>query len=150
MHIRGRLQVKLPHQIGGALTGLSQRKGGILPWSHTESQVLYMALQIAVHEVFSHLPEEVLDIFADNNSVPQNQPTMFHPSLIATILQTSLLFFVPLFQQHHSSRIDEVLAYNDSMIRLHRICQIPVRCQKKMTFGFSDGSRNLRELHSVS
>ena len=47
--------------------------------------------------------------FADNISIPSNQPTIFHPSQIATIQQTfPLSLCVPLFQQCHSPRIDEV------------------------------------------
>ena len=78
---------------------------------------------------FHHLPGG-LGHFADFNSIPQNQPTIFHPSLIATAQQTSQpLFCVPLFQQYHSSQIDEVSKFDDSMINLHMICRIPTNCQ---------------------
>ena len=50
---------------------------------------------------FSHLPGG-LGHFADSNSIPWNQPTIFHPDLIATILQTYLLSLcVLLSQQSH-------------------------------------------------
>ena len=41
----------------------------------------------------------------------------------------SFIFCVPLFQKIHSSRIDKVSKFDDSMINLHRICQIPMTCQ---------------------
>ena len=58
--------------------------------------------------------------------ITKNQPTMFHPSLIATSLP---LFCALLFRQSHSSRIDGVWKYDDSMISLHWISQIPMNCQ---------------------
>ena len=39
--------------------------------------------------------------------------------------------------------------FDDSMIILHMICQIPMNCPK-ITFSFCDGSRNIRKLFSVS
>ena len=82
-----------------------------------------MVLQIVSHNVFSHLPG-ILEHFADINSLSENQPTIFHPSLIEKIQQTFLLSLcVPLFQPFHSSQIDGVLKYNDSMIGLHKMCQ---------------------------
>ena len=108
-----------------------------------------MVLQIAVHKVFSHLPGGLGD-FSDNNSLLFNHPTIFHPSLISTIQQQILLsIVVGLFQQCHLFRIVKVSKFDVSVIILHRICQIPMNC-KKMTFGFSDGSRNFRKLLSVS
>ena len=95
-----------------------------------------MVLRIAIRKEFSRLPGG-LEHFADGNSIPQNQPTIFHPSLIATVQQTFLLLFcVPLFQPYHSSRIDEVSKFDDSMIDLHRICQIPMSYQCKRLSAF--------------
>ena len=77
---------------------------------------------------FSHLPGG-LELFADSNSIPENQPTIFHPGLIATVQQSSLLLFCePPSQQYHLSRNGEALRYNDSRITLHRLCQIPRKC----------------------
>ena len=54
-------------------------------------------------------------------------------------------FCVSSFQQYHLSRIDGTSTYNDSMISLHKICQIPMKCQvRKDDFSFSDGSRHFR------
>ena len=51
------------------------------------------------------------------------------------VQQTSLLLFcVLLFWQAHSSRIEEVLKSGDSMISLHRICQIPTNQTARETF----------------
>ena len=36
--------------------------------------------------------QEDLVIFADSNSIPENQPTNFHPSLIVAILLKFFLF----------------------------------------------------------
>ena len=95
-----------------------------------------MVPRIAFHKEFPHLPRG-LGHFADNNSTPENQPTTFHPSLIATIQRMLLLLlFVPLFQQCHSSRIDQVLKFGDSMINLHKICQISTYRLCKLLFAF--------------
>ena len=40
------------------------------------------------------------------------------------------------FQQYHSSRIDEVYKCGDSMINLHKLCQIPMKCQKRLLLSF--------------
>ena len=41
-----------------------------------------------------------------------------------------------LFQQYHSSQIDEVWKFDDSMIDLHRSCQIPLNYQCKWLSAF--------------
>ena len=65
-----------------------------------------MVRRTAVREKFSRLPRG-LEHFAESNSIPWKQPTIFHPGLIARVQQTLLhLFCVPLFQQYHSSQID--------------------------------------------
>ena len=46
-------------------------------------------LQIYIHEVFSR-PIGGLERLADNNNIPWNQPTTFHPNQIATALQKFL------------------------------------------------------------
>ena len=45
--------------------------------------------QIAVREVFSR-PTRGLERLTDNSDIPWNQPTSFHPSRIATVLQKFL------------------------------------------------------------
>ena len=76
--------------------------------------------------------QEILNVHQIGNSTPYNQPTIFHPSLIATVQQTFLLLLcVLLFRQSRSSRIDDVSKFDDSMVSLHRICQIPMNCQCK-------------------
>ena len=66
------------------------------------------------------------------------------------IQQTSfLLFFIPLFQQYHSSQIDEVSTFDDSMLDLSRDLPNSKELSVWMTFGFSDGSKNFLELLSV-
>ena len=124
MHIQGTFQVKLSCPVDGALTGLSRKSDDIQTLHRTEWLGLSIVLRIVCHEVFAHLARD-LEHFADGNSIPQNQPTIFDPSQIETIQQTSLLFFCALLsQQFHSSRIDEVLKHNDFMIRIHRISEI--------------------------
>ena len=69
------------------------------------------------------------------HSIPQNQPTISHPSPIATVQQTShLIFCVPLSQQYLSSRINEVFRFDDSMITLHKICQMPMELSVQNDF----------------
>ena len=88
--------------------------------------------------------------FADSNSIPLNQPTIFHTSQIATILQTFLPYFSALLsRQSHSSQIDEVWKYNDSTISSQDLPNSN-ELSVYMTFRFSDGWRNVRKLFSVS
>ena len=114
------------YQIGGALTGPSQRLDDIQALRQTVWSGLQLALQIAVHKVFSHLPRG-LGHFEDNSSIPQNQTTTFRPSLIST--DVPLLY--ALSQQSHSFLICVVLTYSESVTSLHRIFQIPMNCQCK-------------------
>ena len=77
-------------------------------------------------KVCSHLPRG-LRHFEDSNSIPWNQPTIFHPSLIATICSRRP-FLNSAYRSLSNpilSRIDGVLTYNDSMTILHKHCQIP-------------------------
>ena len=48
-----------------------------------------MVRRIAIHEVFSR-PISGLGRVADESGIPENQPTIFHPDLIATIPQKFL------------------------------------------------------------
>ena len=90
-----------------------------------------MTFRIASHKEFSRLPRG-LGLFADSNSIPWNQPTIFRPSRVATILLMFLLLFVvQLVQQFRLSQIDEVSKFGDSTIILHRICHTPKNCQSK-------------------
>ena len=126
--IQERYQVMLSCQIDEVLINLALKSDDIQLVRQTESLGLKMVLQITVLHVIYHLPGG-LGHFAENKCIPQNQPIIFYPSLIATVPQTShLLFCVPLFQVCHSSRIDRVLKFSDSKI----------------------GSRNFRKLLSVS
>ena len=66
-----------------------------------------------------------LEYFASNSSIQWNPPTNFHPNLIATISQMSLLqFCVLLSQQSHLFLNGEVLMCNDSTRDHRRHCQI--------------------------
>ena len=101
-----------------------------------------MILQIFFRTVISHLPGS-LGHFADCCSVPKSLTTTFHLILTAAILLKHLLLFVErLFQRCHLSRIDEVLKFDDSMIDLHLLSQIP---SKYTTFGLCDGSKNFNK-----
>ena len=104
-----RFLAKFSCQIGEALAGLVQKSDNTQPLHPKEIWDLKMVPRIAFHKEFSHLPGG-LGHFAESNSIPQIQPTIFHPSLIATKQQTFLLSLcVPLFPHCHSSRIDEVV-----------------------------------------
>ena len=72
-----------------------------------------------------------LEHFAESSTIPQNQ-SIFHPILIAAILLTYLLSLVLwLFEHCQPSRIDDVSKYDDSMISLHKIYEIPKSGQCK-------------------
>ena len=144
MHIRGILLAKRSCQIDEALNGLVQKSENIQPLRQYELLDLSMYLRIAYHEEFSHLPRGPGQ-FADSNGTPWNQPTVFHRSPNATM--QLLVLFVPLCQQYHSSQIDGLSKFDDSMIDLHRISNELSVC---LTLGFSDGSRNFLKLFSVS
>ena len=107
------------------------------------------SLQIVFRAAFSHFPGG-LGHFADSNSIPWNQPTIMRPILsVAILLKFLLLLVLRLFLQCHLSRIDEVLRFDDSMIDLHNIFQIPI-IVVKITFGLFEGSKNFDKLFSVS
>ena len=73
-----------------------------------------MVSRTSSHVVSSHRTRD-LECFADGSNTPWNPPTMFHPNLIATILQMSLpSLSALLFQQSHLFPICVVLTYNDS------------------------------------
>ena len=66
---------------------------------------------------------------ADSNSIPWIQTTTFRPVLTVAILLKCLLLLVERLNQHcHSSRIDEVLKFGDSMINLHMLAQMLSSC----------------------
>ena len=76
-----------------------------------------------------------LQCFADSSNIPWNPPTIFHPDLIATILQTYLLSLCALLsQQSNLFPIFVVSTYNDSRKDLHKLCQIPRNCQCKWLY----------------
>ena len=53
--------------------------------------------------------KEILNVSQIGKSIPWNLPTIFHPDLIATILQTYLLSLCTLlFPQYHQSPIGVV------------------------------------------
>ena len=54
---------------------------------------LSMVLQIVLRKVFSQ-PMRGLERFAENNNIPWNLPTIFHPELIASIPQKFLPFLI--------------------------------------------------------
>ena len=100
-----------------------------------------MVLRTAFRMVSSHQTRD-LKCFADRYSIPWNLPTIFHPDLIATILQTYLLSLcVLLAHQSHVFPIGVVSTYNDSRKDLHNFakCQgivsvndsrLPIRLQE--------------------
>ena len=100
MHIRGKVQVKRSHLTGGVFTGLWQKQDDILSSNRKELLVLGMVVRIAVHKVSSYQTRD-LEYFADSCNTPRNPPTIFHPSLIATIQQTYLLSLCALLSQQH-------------------------------------------------
>ena len=96
----------------------------------------WMALRITFHREFSHLTR-ALEHCADSNSIPQDQLTIFHPNPSVIVLVLFLLLFsVQLSHQYRSSQIDEALKFEDSMIDLHTICQIPTSCECKWLSAF--------------
>ena len=109
-----------------------------------------MVRRIAFHRVSSHQTRG-LEHFADRCNIPWNLPTIFHPSLTATMQQTFLLFTlrtalsaIPFVSdlcgvdvQWFQERSSQALPNSDEL-------------SVYMTFGFSDGSRNFLKLFSVS
>ena len=91
--------------------------------------VLKMVIQIDVREVFSHLTGG-LGHFTDSSNFPSNQSTTFSstPGCNNTAEVPSLIVRTRSRSNTILSRIDGVWMYNDSMIILHRLCQIPRNC----------------------
>ena len=89
IRIQGIFQLTLSCQNDGVLTGLPQKKG-VSTMEPNGITVFKMVLQIVFHTLFSHLPGG-LERFADSSNIPYNQPTIFHPSRIATVKRTFLL-----------------------------------------------------------
>ena len=125
-HSQERFLVILSCRIDEVLIDLLEKSDDIQSVLQMVTLALWMVLQIVFHKESSRL-----------NRIPLNQPTIFHPIPIATMRQTFLrLPCVALFQQDLSSRIDEVSKFGNSMINLHRICQIPSNCQCKWLSAF--------------
>ena len=79
--------------------------------------------------------------FADSNSIPKNQPTIFHPIQIAAILLKYLLSLSErLCPRCHLSRIDEVLRFADSRKDFHKMFQTPMNCQFQFFFATARGT----------
>ena len=93
--------------------------------------------QIFVHSECHRLPGG-LERFADSNSIPENQPTTFHPRS----------FFYSAYRSF--SNTIRLSKFCDSMINLHKDLPNSKELSLKMTFGFSDGSRIFRKVFSVS
>ena len=84
-----------------------------------------------VHTKFSRLPGG-LGHFADSNSIPQNLTITFHPIQIAIkLLMFLLLLVVHLVLQFRLFLNDAVWLFDDSMVILHKICQILMNCSYK-------------------
>ena len=86
-HSQERYQLVRCCQIDEFLIDLSLKSDDIQPLLQEELLALRMVLQIVFHTEFSHLPGS-LGHFADSNSIPWNQTTIFHPILIEAILLT--------------------------------------------------------------
>ena len=71
------------------------------------------------------ISQAVLDVSQMAIAFHRIKTTIFHPILSVTLLQHLPSLVERLFQQCHVSRIDGVLKCDDSMISLHKICQIP-------------------------
>ena len=81
-----------------------------------------MVLQIVFHPEFS-LCQEVLEI--SQIAIAFHKISLHFSS--NPDCSNLLSLFVRLFQQCHLSRIDELLRFDDSMIDLHKIFQIPMK-----------------------
>ena len=89
--------------------------------------------------------QEVLNISQIAKAFHSNSPIL----ILAILLKYFPLFFEPLFQRCHSSQIDGVLKFDDSMTDLHRIWPMTINCQCKW-LAFSDGSRNILKLFCLA
>ena len=122
--------VRLLSRTDAVATGLSQKLGDIRPLLQTVSLVPKNGIP---NRLSCFSPQKAyLECFADNNNIPQNPPTVFHPDWTAIAPQMFLLsLHVRLILQSHVFLICVVLTYNDSRKILHRTCQIPCNCRCK-------------------
>ena len=119
-HSLERYQAILSQQIYALLIHLLLKSDEIQPLLRKELLALGMVLQTVFHKEFSHRPGG-LGRFADSNSIPKNQTTIFHPILIVATLKCLLSVVEWLSQRCHLSRMDEVSKCSDSMLDLQMI-----------------------------
>ena len=133
------------------MPGLVSRKNRI-----TFNQLLQEELLVLLSGSPNRLSKGVFPICQEVLNISQiaiafhiiGPPLLIHPNLIASVQLTfPLLICVPPFQQYHSSQIDGVSKFDDSMIDLQRICQIPMNCQCKLLSFFLTARETL--LHSL-
>ena len=120
-------------------------KNKVIFWhrSKRNNWAFQVVLRTASHKVSSHQTID-LECFAENNNIPWNPPTIFHPDLIATVPQMSLpLFHALLSQQSHVFPICVVLTYNDSRIIPRKTFQIPRNCKCKILVSSSGPGTSL-------
>ena len=78
-----------------------------------------------ISRIFFH--KELSEHFAESNSFLLNPPTILHPILTATILLEFLFFTLRTALSAFPFVSDR--SFDDSMVIIHMICQIPVNCQ---------------------
>ena len=116
-------------------------------WRQTGLLVLSTVFQIALHMVFSHLSRG-LEHFADVSNVPSHQPTIFHPSQIATAQQKSLLQFCVLLCLSATPFVSDRRGVDVKWVHDMSSQDLPkfqrIVCVMS-DFRFSDGSRKISQ-----
>ena len=109
-----------------------------------------MFLRIAFHKEFFTSARRSWDMSQTATAFHRISPPFFIQAWLQQYSRCS--FFHSAYGSFSNAirpRIDKVLKFDDSMIDVHRVCQIPVDCQCKWLSVFSDGSRNFLKLFSV-
>ena len=126
-----KIDVQIDVQIDVVSTGLHGRNGVI--FDHCSKRDTWSVKWDSEPPFMWCLPirQEILnECFADSNNIPWNPPTIFHPDLIATILQMSLPSFCALLSQESQSfPVCAVLTYNDSRLILHSVMTFWFPCR---------------------
>ena len=107
------------------LIGLAKKWCNTPPVLQKEFLALWMVLRIFFHVEFCRLPGG-LGHFADSNSIPQNQPTIFHRILIVQYCWGSFLILRTALSAVPFVSDRWVWEFDDSMIDIHKICQTPM------------------------
>ena len=130
MHIRGILPVRLPSQIDGALTCLSQRERMTSNHRAKRNDRAFKWFSKSPFMRCFPIGQEVLDISQITVTLQRTSPPFFIQAGLQQYCRRP--FFSSAYRSFTNTiRLGQMVcrSSDDSMISLHRICQTPMNCQ---------------------